>query len=314
MPHTEDLEAWPEDNEEHPRYADLAKSESPTVRHASVAPRTVPDSPDLSEERADPTTPIALAELDVSRERTEDPLPSIGPKDPTQVSRLPRTSSNRSTDHTGRWIILGTVVLLLSIGLGFGASRWWAAPTPAPSTKPVDQETNVLRSETVLETAPPEPVDQETNVLRSKTVLETTPPPAVKSSAPPPPAPPPKDERVLACENKNRKACFALGRSYLSRNATDIDKAIQYLSRACQLKSPIGCLEAAKQLETRGQGRDRKKARRFYERACDAGRGSACAELARMWHKGIGGASNPRTADAFEHRACQLGYSAACRP
>lgn len=57
---------------------------------------------------------------------------------------------------------------------------------------------------------------------------------------------------------------------------------------------------------------DAARARRYLERACDARDGPACAQLAELWARGLGGPARARTAESFRRRACALGHAPSC--
>ncbi|MCA9553373.1 MAG: sel1 repeat family protein, partial [Myxococcales bacterium] len=118
-------------------------------------------------------------------------------------------------------------------------------------------------------------------------------------------------EAKAGCKAGQRQACLDLADAFSGGPTADPGQALVFLGRACDLRATAACEKAGLQLTA--AGRDEKRARRYLERACDAGRGRACATLAVLWREGRGGDANPRTADAFERRACQLGYGASCR-
>lgn len=79
---------------------------------------------------------------------------------------------------------------------------------------------------------------------------------------------------------------------------------------SCTSAHPRGCRGRAQQALRAGQKRS---ARRLYERGCDGRDPLACAALAKMWKRGVGGPQRQRTAIAFARRACALGHSPSCR-
>lgn len=77
----------------------------------------------------------------------------------------------------------------------------------------------------------------------------------------------------------------------------------------CEPGQPASCLEAGRQALA---AKRPKRARRLFERGCDAGHGASCAELAELWAEGWGGPARAATAQALRERACRLDFRPAC--
>lgn len=295
---------------------------------------------DPSADQADPTTPVSVQAINPSDER-EDVTRRKGPlkpSDPTDV--LPAVQPERSGGPGKR---LALTVIALVIIAGSAAVLWknqdpteapvaTAAPSPGaagapPSAAPPDEERGAAEPSAEAEPREATPAVAEAPAARPKRAAKA--PPAdpepddragaralvasAAASLPPPEADPLADLRA-ACEARGRSACQRLGEAYLEGEGVERSaaKARRWLARACDLRSISACERAGALFAATGRSRDDRLARRYYERACDAGRGAACSELAELWAAGRGGSSNPRTAQAFANRACQLGHRSSC--
>jgi hypothetical protein len=77
----------------------------------------------------------------------------------------------------------------------------------------------------------------------------------------------------------------------------------------CRSDTPRACRRRGRAALARGRPR---RARRLFERACDARDAAACVALAKLWARGAGGPRRARTAAAFRRRACALGHGPSC--
>jgi serine/threonine protein kinase len=143
-----------------------------------------------------------------------------------------------------------------------------------------------------------------------------TPPPAKAPPVEPPPSRPDVDPAIVdlqkKCEGGSSRACVSLGERFEDGRGIAASKrsALVWFERACSLRSTSGCLKSASTLVSLGQA---SRARRVYERACDARNATACEQLADLWRRGVGGRKSERTADAFSRRACEFGLRRACK-
>lgn len=77
----------------------------------------------------------------------------------------------------------------------------------------------------------------------------------------------------------------------------------------CKAGFAPSCRNIAEHALERG---NKRKARLYFEHACDANDGKSCADIAEMWMNGAGGPARFSTAKSFLVRACRLGHSASC--
>ncbi|MEL7367523.1 MAG: protein kinase [Myxococcota bacterium] len=136
-----------------------------------------------------------------------------------------------------------------------------------------------------------------------------------KDASPDPATPAPKTVDMHAkdhawedCQSGMMRACVALAEQ--NERTKYWRAAAKARDQACRLGSRSSCLKAAEHFLAAGQGR---LARRRFERLCDNRLAVACARLAGLFAKGVGGRQSARTADAFVDRACQLGHQPSCR-
>jgi serine/threonine protein kinase len=290
-----------------------------------------------------PTTPVSAFEVSEAIEQkrnapTEDMPPvksrditdrelTFGAINPARDSRerlppLRRSAKNEGTDIVAvddddfdvprsnvlSWIaiVVASAAIVIAGGyllVGFGGDDTptisAAPPPPPPPPKLVDEPIPPP-----AETTPPPPPNK----------VAPPPPPAKKPPPARPPAAGPRGVEVAKkCIAGKSSACLEAGEMFLAgKGGLDASKteALALFDRACTLHSLTGCHRAADVLVDMGEG---KKARRLYEKACDAASAHSCDKLSELWRDGVGGARNERTADAFKNRACQLGRKSSCK-
>jgi TPR repeat protein len=115
-----------------------------------------------------------------------------------------------------------------------------------------------------------------------------------------------------ACDDNEAQACVMLAGIVERIEHPETPRRVAALyGRACQLENPGACLVMAV-LVLRGQGvaQDVERALPMLDRACTAGAGSACSELARFYTE----LSRPdaRAIVRYGDRACELGVEGGC--
>jgi uncharacterized protein len=118
----------------------------------------------------------------------------------------------------------------------------------------------------------------------------------------------PSPEDVDAHENRSR-ACSLLGGLYLAGDGVEksVEKGRELSERGCEGKDAFGCFNAAV------VATDPAKAAAFLDRACQAGDGEGCRDLAVAYEKGNGVARDRRRAAELYKKSCELGFKDACR-
>lgn len=95
----------------------------------------------------------------------------------------------------------------------------------------------------------------------------------------------------------------------------DLQKAFEFLQTGCALKDAASCAGAAAALDFgRGVARDRKRALAFYEKGCALKDQRACTAVAMFHALGVEGAAkkDPTKGAALLARACAAGEGGAC--
>jgi TPR repeat protein len=119
-----------------------------------------------------------------------------------------------------------------------------------------------------------------------------------------------------ACEfgdHEEAGACEDAGAMFLAGPAKNVKRAASYFERACTLE-PAHCFNLAVATADGLVGaRDPATARRLYEKACAAGRSTACNNLGDLLRQGIGGAKDVVTARKLFQQACDAGLELGCR-
>ena len=112
----------------------------------------------------------------------------------------------------------------------------------------------------------------------------------------------------LACELGDGVACGILG-----FKSGDINKAISFYEKACELDNPYGCFNLGDMYENgNGVAKDINKANSLYEKACELGRGYACSYLGIRYENGNGVAKDINKANSLFEKACELDNGEAC--
>ncbi len=294
-----------------------APTEPGTMR--KVTPQA-PSTLNPSSEIADPTTPMSLRSINPSGEREEHRPPprAVLPSDPTDI--LPAIKPNRPGPNIGA-IAMITLSLVAIAGGAFVLFNN-TAPREAPvavaqdepekdATKPAPKEAPVPAKSNAPAVANPD--------ATAKPVAVANPVPPKPTKAETPVAVSPNNGGPLgaltkACESNSRTACKKLGDAYLRGRGVpkDIAQGRALYAKSCQLRLISACTRAGALFAATGRNTDARKARRYYERACDAGRAPACGALSKLWASGKGGTANARTAGAFANRACKMGHQPSC--
>ena len=279
--------------------------------------------------QVDPTSPDELSGID----------PSADSDTPSGMVRPPRASDPTApvppSPNPPRAISLPLIVIFAALA-AVAVYAWTVLPEPfdltallAPASNPTPPPvpSPKLSREPVaaIPSVPPvEPTRPASNgPVRSATPTETAP---ATAKAPPPPAPlatavapssrseskqietAAKDHAWTECSRGVRQACIALSQQH--ERQRHWNGAAKARDQACRQGHRSSCLLAARHFLRIGQT---KTARRKYERLCDRRVAQACAQLAVLFDKGIGGRRSPRAASAFLTRACKLGHRSSCQ-
>ncbi len=117
-----------------------------------------------------------------------------------------------------------------------------------------------------------------------------------------------KNPLATACQGGAVKSCLMAGDD--AENRGDLDAAVSFYSRACDLGESNGCLLAGGLLiqrnETRQQGLE------LLESVCESGDPTGCYGAGLVLNGDLGGPSSPSDALAFFARACDAGLAAGC--
>jgi TPR repeat protein len=82
---------------------------------------------------------------------------------------------------------------------------------------------------------------------------------------------------------KDAEACLKTGIYYLNGKIVEVnrEKAAAYLLKACDMRSAVGCYQLGKFWQGDSTGAVNKKARLYFNRACDYGDSDACEIVKR---------------------------------
>jgi TPR repeat protein len=134
-----------------------------------------------------------------------------------------------------------------------------------------------------------------------------------------------------ACDGGDAKACMALGAQVEKK---DLQKAVDYYVKACDLKLDKGCT-ATRALRQKGcdqndgplcndlgsawsegkygtTGVDHVKAKAFYEKACKLGNGIGCFNLGNVYRVGEGMKPDPEAAKTWFAKSCDMDTAKGC--
>jgi hypothetical protein len=119
-----------------------------------------------------------------------------------------------------------------------------------------------------------------------------------------------------ACNAGTAWACLERGLSLVNaRNPTRpaLLRANEYFRKACDGKNPAGCANLAK-MYYRGLAltKDLPAARRLWDSACALGDGPSCVDLGDLLRTGVGGNPDARRAATLYDRACAAGVAIGC--
>lgn len=115
-----------------------------------------------------------------------------------------------------------------------------------------------------------------------------------------------------ACQLNHSNSCANWGQLVAEREP---ERARELYDRACRGGSGIGCELRARlaALEKQSDAEERFATARGYHRVhCSQGYARSCAQLARLYEEGLGGAGDSQAATEFQRRACSLGWQEAC--
>ena len=106
----------------------------------------------------------------------------------------------------------------------------------------------------------------------------------------------------ILCDNLNAKSCFDLGEKYAYGENKNIDFAIKYFKKSCNLNYTKACFSLATIYD---KGREHKKESvKYYTIACEKGNGKACNNLGNHYKKGEGVEQNITKALKLFQEAC----------
>ncbi|PZR15458.1 MAG: hypothetical protein DI536_08390 [Archangium gephyra] len=112
------------------------------------------------------------------------------------------------------------------------------------------------------------------------------------------------------CDDGDQYACFWVASTELD---DDLPSAVARFTRACDAGVGEACMELAELAEAgRGMEKDLSKHVQWLERACDLGSARGCSNLGVAWFKGIGVERTPAKSTPLYERACKLGDALAC--
>jgi hypothetical protein len=118
---------------------------------------------------------------------------------------------------------------------------------------------------------------------------------------------------LLGCDGQVGIACNNLGVTYEEGRfgiEQDLVKALAFISRACDLKYPLGCANQAR-LMLQTPGADLAQAQVSAGKACRQKNSMGCYILGEIIFKGLHG-NDRRQAEKLFAEACKLGQAAAC--
>ncbi|TNE88946.1 MAG: sel1 repeat family protein [Deltaproteobacteria bacterium] len=119
-----------------------------------------------------------------------------------------------------------------------------------------------------------------------------------------------------ACEKKNQRACYELGRLAWDGIGTlrDKQRAAALFEGACEGNVVVACKRSA-DLLLAGEfvKGDPEKASTYFQKACDFGDLSACDSLGELYRAGKGVERSPEKAVELFDRACKRGEASGCR-
>ena len=116
------------------------------------------------------------------------------------------------------------------------------------------------------------------------------------------------------CNNKNDKACGAMAIFYhTNEKHKDINKAIEFDSKACDLYNAIFCSTLG-DLYNQGKEikKDAKKAFTYWQKACDLNDFNACDNVAWAYVNGNGVRQSYKNAFDYAQKACENGVAFGC--
>lgn len=117
-----------------------------------------------------------------------------------------------------------------------------------------------------------------------------------------------------ACELKNASSCWKIGAIYYTHHKNkDYDKSLTYLIQSCNLNYGLGCNDIGVMYENSwGVKRDYHKAKIYYERACLLKEGLGCQNLGVLYRDGKGVEVKWTTMFYYFKKACDLGIDTSC--
>lgn len=117
-----------------------------------------------------------------------------------------------------------------------------------------------------------------------------------------------------SCELKNSYSCVYLGILYETGNGvqTNLDLAINYYEKACNLNDGIGCYGAGRHFYNKPDLKEKLKALHLFEKTCDLNIGEGCVEAANQYHSGTIVANDSKYAKSYYEKACDLKVGYGC--
>ena len=118
------------------------------------------------------------------------------------------------------------------------------------------------------------------------------------------------------CRNDDPFYCYAAGKlkRYGVGTTKDINGAIAFYRKACEMGEDYGCVSEADILYVGNEGypKDLNKARKLYQAACKNGNMIGCADLGHMYRYGNGGVASKFYAKQLFEKACQHNITSGC--
>ena len=114
------------------------------------------------------------------------------------------------------------------------------------------------------------------------------------------------------CNNGNAGSCVKLGFLYYNGDGVkqDYKKAREFYNKACEMGEALGCSALGDLYYNVKQ--DYKKAREFWSKACEMGDANGCVLLGFLYQYGEGVRKDYNKAMEFFGKACDLGEQKGC--
>ncbi|MSN96255.1 sel1 repeat family protein [Campylobacter sp. FMV-PI01] len=109
------------------------------------------------------------------------------------------------------------------------------------------------------------------------------------------------------CTNGDSWACSEVGMTYYKYQKND--KALQYFTKACDIKFGVGCELKSFMLMTKGEF---KEPFEIFTKSCENNSSYGCLNLAKMYDLGYETNINKQKATDLYIKSCKLGDRGAC--